>query len=328
MKILLIGGTRFVGRHIVNELFGRGYRPTLFNRGTNNVFPQLRTIAGDRDNPGDLAKIADENWDVVIDTCAYFPRQVRMLKDAMGPGVRYVLISSISVYKDQDIAYQAEDADVIELPENTPEKITGETYGGLKALCETAAKCVSNAPLIIRPGLIVGPYDTTDRFSFWPFRALNQARVLVPDCPRLPVQFIDARDLSVFIADSIEKGLSGIFNLVNSPGEFCFHDLITACFTRNNSRSVPIVVSEKFLLDNKVQPWVDLPFWSPGSECNFMLTSNEKARNSGLKTRSIEETIKDLSDWFVEVDKKTQQAGMPSEKEELLLQQWERLNCL
>ncbi len=103
MKILLIGGTRFVGRHIVNELVGRGYRPTLFNRGTNNIFPLLKTITGDRDRPRDLAEIADENWDVVIDTCAYFPRQVRMLKDALRAGVLYLLISSVSVYKYQDI---------------------------------------------------------------------------------------------------------------------------------------------------------------------------------------------------------------------------------
>ncbi|MBU1106723.1 MAG: NAD-dependent epimerase/dehydratase family protein [Candidatus Riflebacteria bacterium] len=328
MKILLIGGTRFVGRHLVDEIVSRGHHHlTLFNRGTNNIFPQLKTIIGDRNNQNDIEKIMHENWDVIIDTCAYFPRQVRMLNDVLRSEAKYVLISSVSVYKDQESPHLSENADLISISEDTPEQITGETYGGFKVLCEKAAAAISTSPLIIRPGLIVGPNDSTDRFTFWPYRISNGAKVLVPDCPRAPMQFIDVRDLAVFIVDSIEKGSKGAFNLVNSPGEFCFQDLIETCYKVTGSKAVQVRVSEDFLLSKKVEPWSDLPFWSPGSQSNFMLTSNTKALNNGLKTRTLEETIRDLCDWFTADNKSSLKAGLEKAREEQLLLEWESSNA-
>lgn len=322
MRILIIGGTRFVGRHLVEELTGRGHHLTLFNRGTNNIFPQLKTIVGDRNRQSDLDQATSENWDVVIDTCAYFPRQVRMLRSVLRSGAQYVLISSISVYRSQEIPGQNENAELISMSEDTPEQITEETYGGFKVLCEKAAEEVSTAPLIIRPGLIVGPHDSTDRFTYWPYRILHGKKVLVPDCPRAPLQFIDARDLAVFVVDSIEKGSKGAFNLVNSPGEFCFQDLIAACYQVTGSKAAQIMVSEDFLLGRGVGPWSDLPFWSPGPSSNFMLISNVKARNDGLKTRALAETVRDLCDWFKAENKNSLKAGLTTAREEQLLLEW------
>ncbi|OGK06239.1 MAG: hypothetical protein A2W80_00815 [Candidatus Riflebacteria bacterium GWC2_50_8] len=326
MKVLLVGGTRFVGRHLVEELTRRGHDLTMFNRGTNNIFPQLKTIIGDRNIQNDIDKAVGENWDVVIDTCAYFPRQVQMLGSIVHSDALYVLISSISVYKNQEIPGLQENAELISISEDTPEQITGETYGGFKILCEKAAEKIGTRSLIIRPGLIVGPHDTTDRFTYWPYRISYGEKVLVPDCPRAPLQFIDARDLAVFIVNSIEKGSTGAFNLVNSPGEFCFEDLIAACYRVTGSQAAKIAVPEDFLLSKGVESWSDLPFWSPGKSSNFMLVSNRKALNNGLKTRTLEETVRDIYNWFTAEKKNSLKAGLAKNREEQLLLEWQSVN--
>lgn len=323
MKILIIGGTRFVGRHLVEELIGRRHDLTMLNRGNNNIFPQLKTITGDRNEQSHIDLAAGQQWDAVIDTCAYFPRQVRMLAGVLRSAAHYVLISSISAYQNQETANLCENDALAVISEDTPEQITGETYGGFKVLCEKAAAELSAAPLIIRPGLIVGPHDPTDRFTYWPHKILHGERVLVPDCPRAPVQFIDARDLAVFIADAIEKRCTGAYNLVNSPGEYCFADVLKACFRVTGSKAVKTMVSEDFLLKNGVEPWGDLPFWSPGPSGNFMLTSNRKAVADGLKTRPLAETVRDICSWLAAEKKTTLKAGMTAAREAQLLQAWD-----
>lgn len=326
MKILLIGGTRFVGRHLVAELIRRGHDLTMLNRGTNNIFPQLKTIVGDRNDQSCLDMAAGENWDAVIDTCAYFPRQVKMLGRVLASAAQYVLISSVSVYKNQEAPGLGENDELLEISEDTAEQVTGETYGGFKVLCEKAAASAGVSSLIIRPGLIVGPDDNTDRFAYWLHRIMHGEKILVPDCPHAPLQFIDVRDLAVFIVDAIERSCTGVFNLVNSPGEFCFADLLDACYRVTGSKTEKVMVSEDFLLQKGIEPWSDLPFWSPGQSGNFMLISNQKALEIGLKTRALEETVRDTCTWLAETDKKTLNVGLSEAREKELLCEWNSAN--
>jgi 2'-hydroxyisoflavone reductase len=324
MDILLMGGTRFVGRHLVSELVSRGHQVTLFNRGTNQVFPNLQTIVGDRNQPGDRQKLPRRPFDAIVDTCAYFPRQVRDLQAIFPDIPQYVLISSISVYREQQTPGLDEDSDLITISPETPEHITGETYGGFKVLCENAARCWCASSLLIRPGFIVGPYDSTDRFTFWPYRIAHYEKLLVPDCPESPLQFIDARDLARFAADAIAAGRTGEFNLVNTPGEWCFRDLIETSFRVTASKADQIRVPEEFLRQRGIKPWSDLPFWTPGREHNFLLASNRKALLAGLVTRSLEQTIRETCEWFLAENKISLKAGLSKAQEESLILEWEQ----
>ena len=206
MKILIIGGTRFLGRHLVNSARARGHDVTLFNRGmTNpNLFRNVDMIQGDREK--DLDQLSGQ-WDAVIDTCGYFPRIVRMSAEALKDKVdQYVFISSISVYADFKKININESYPVGKIEDETMEQITGESYGPLKALCEKAVQDVFGInSLIIRPGLIVGPHDPTDRFTYWPVRIARGGDVLVPDNPNALTQIIDVRDLSDFIIHLVEQ---------------------------------------------------------------------------------------------------------------------------
>ena len=178
MKILVIGGTRFLGRHLVNVVQTRGHEVTLFNRGKTNpdLFPQVETIIGDREK--NLDKLSSRQWDAVIDTCGYVPRMVKISAEALKNSVgQYVFISSISIYADFTKVGIDENDPVGKIEDETLEEITGEAYGPLKALCETAIQEIyRNGALIIRPGLIVGPYDMTDRFTYWPVRVAARRR--------------------------------------------------------------------------------------------------------------------------------------------------------
>ncbi len=202
MNILIIGGTKFLGRHLVDSALARGHNVTLFNRGkTNpNLFPQVETILGDREH--DLEKLAQagREWDAVIDVAGYLPRIVRLsatgLREAGSVG-RYVFISSISAYADFKKIGINESDPVGKIEDETFEEITGESYGPLKALCEkTVLDLYGERGLVIRPGLIVGPNDPTDRFTYWPVRVARGGDVLAPEKPEVPVQVVDVRDLA------------------------------------------------------------------------------------------------------------------------------------
>ena len=219
MKILILGGTRFVGRHIVTLARAMRHELTLFNRNqsTPGLFRRIATpIHGDRET--DLDKLQGE-WDVVIDTCGYLPRIVKksaeFLKDRVG---RYVFISSISVYADFKRNGIDESYPVGKLQNESVEEITGETYGPLKALCEKTVQDVYGAEaIIIRPGLIVGPHDPTDRFTYWPVRIARGGDILAPDRADAMTQIIDARDLAFFINNIILKSGTGTFNVTGNP---------------------------------------------------------------------------------------------------------------
>ncbi|MEW6402172.1 MAG: NAD-dependent epimerase/dehydratase family protein, partial [Chloroflexota bacterium] len=206
MKILIIGGTRFLGRHLVNSARARGHEVTLFNRGQTNpdLFRRVEKIWGDREK--DLDQLKGRNWDAVIDTCGYVPRVVRMSAEALKESVEnYVFISSLSIYPDFRKRGLNETDPVAKLQDESVEEVTGETYGPLKALCERVVQDVFGIDsLVIRPGLIVGPHDPTDRFTYWPVRVARGGDVLAPDGPDAFTQFIDARDLADFIVELLQ----------------------------------------------------------------------------------------------------------------------------
>ena len=304
MKILIIGGTRFLGRHLVDSALARGHEVTLFNRGKSNpdLFLNIETILGDREH--DLEKLTQvgREWDAVIDTSGYVPRIVRLSAQSLEASVkRYVFISSISVYANFSKVGIDENDPVGKIEDESFEEITGESYGPLKALCEKAVQEVfgKNRALIIRPGLIVGPNDPTDRFTYWPVRVARGGDVLVPEKPGVPVQIIDVRDLSDFIIKLIEEDASGIYNATGPDYELTLGTMLEACKQVSNSDARFHWASVEFLNQNNVVAWSDMPVWVPDTEedAGFSRVDVSKAINAGLKFRPLEETVRDTLEW-------------------------------
>ncbi len=303
MNILIIGGTKFLGRHLVDSALARGHKITLFNRGkTNpNLFPQVETILGDREH--DLNKLAGRAWDAVIDTCGYFPRVVRLSASSLERSVgRYAFISSISAYADSIFRkIDVDESDPVgKIEDETVEEITGETYGPLKALCEkTTLELYGERGLVIRPGLIVGPHDPTDRFTYWPLRIARGGDVLAPEKPGVPVQIIDVRDLTEFTVKLIEDNASGIYNATGPDYELTLGALLDACKQVSASDANFKWASVEFLNQNKVEAWSDMPVWVPDNEENqgFSRVAISKAVKAGLKFRPLEDTVRDTIAW-------------------------------
>jgi 2'-hydroxyisoflavone reductase len=324
MKILILGGTKFLGRHLVGVALARGHEVTLFNRGiTNpNLFPNLETIIGDRGQ--DIEKLSDREWDTVIDVAGYVPRIVRLSAQALEKSVkRCVFISSISVYADFKKASMDESYPVGKLEDETIEEVNGETYGPLKALCEkTVQEIYGDRALIIRPGLIVGPHDPTDRFTYWPMRVKRGGDMITPDKPQTPIQIIDVRDLSEFIIKLIEDNASGIYNATGPDYELMMGEFLEACKRVSGSVATFHWASVEFLQEHEVAPWSDMPVWIPDTEedAGFSRVDISKAINAGLRFRPLEETIRDTINWAETrpTDHKWR-AGLDPIKEKILL---------
>ena len=305
MNILLIGGTRFLGRHLVESALARGHNVTLFNRGKTDpgLFPQVETILGDREHDLDRLAQAGRAWDAVVDTCGYVPRIVRLsaasLREA-GSVSRYVFISSISAYADFKKIGINESDPVGKIEDESFEEITGESYGPLKALCEKAVQDLyGKRALIIRPGLIVGPNDPTDRFTYWPMRVVRGGDVLAPEKPDVPAQIVDVRDLSDFIVKLIEEKASGIYNATGPDYELTLGAMLEACKQVSSSNANFKWAPVEFLKQNNVEEWSDMPVWVPDTEENrgFSLVDISKAIKAGLKFRSLEDTVRDTIEW-------------------------------
>jgi 2'-hydroxyisoflavone reductase len=325
MKLLVIGGTRFVGRHLVECALARGHTITLFNRGQSNrdLFPQVEQLHGNRSV--DLALLQDRSWDAVIDTCGYVPRIVRLSAQALvGHTDRYVFISTVSVYAENNPRGMAEDAPLATLQDESVEEITGETYGGLKVLCEQAVEeAYTNRALIIRPGLIVGPHDPTDRFTYWPWRIAQGGEVLAPGNPDQPQQIIDARDLGQWIVSLVEEKGTGIFNAVGPDYTLTTRRMLEACIAVCNPQARLSWLSESFLLEHQVEPWSEIPVWVPEKDSAFDTCSNARARAAGLTFRPIEETIRDTLAWArTRPGDHEWRAGLKAEREAQLLRAW------
>ena len=330
MKILILGGTRFLGRHLVEASLARDHAVTLFNRGESNpgLFPGVTELYGNRD--GDLATLeealAGEAWDAVIDTCGYVPRIVRASAALLSGTVpHYTFISTLSVYADLATQGLDESAPVATMADETVEEITEETYGPLKALCErVVADVYSDGALIIRPGLIVGPHDPTDRFTYWPVRVAAGGEVLAPGTGDPPVQFIDVRDLAAWTVKMVEQAETGVYNATGPAGGVLMREFLEKTRDSSGSNASFTWVDEAFLLERGVTPWIEIPLWIPGDEAlGFGSVNVERAIRAGLTFRPQEETIAGTLAWAeARPDGHEWRAGLDREREKALLAAW------
>jgi 2'-hydroxyisoflavone reductase len=318
MKVLVLGGTKFLGRGIVEAALGRGDEVTLFNRGQTNpeLFPEAEKIRGDREQ--DLSALAGRRWDAVIDVATYLPRVVRLSVGALRDSVdSYVYVSSISAYVDMSVP-PVEGADVAQLEDPNSESL--EDYGALKAVCERVVEdAFGKRALIVRPGLIVGPHDPTDRFTYWPRRVAQGGRVLAP-APRVaPVQFIDARDLGAWIVEATGRGLSGVYNATGEPTTF--EQLLAECRRVSESDAEIVWVPSERLVEAGVGEWMELPLWIAAPEFAAMQRADvSKAVVAGLTFRPFEQTIRDTLEWDAGRDEPPAEGvGLAPERERELL---------
>ena len=330
MKILILGGTVFLGRHLVQEALAAGHEVTLFNRGQNNpqLFEQLEKLRGDRD--GALAALANRHWDAVIDTCGYVPRLVRDALAVLAGACRhYTFISSASVYEESWQLPLAEESKVKTTADETVEEVRGDTYGALKFLCEreTQTKMKGNC-LLLRPGLIVGPYDPSDRFTYWVRRVARGGDILAPGRKEATIQLIDARDLAAWTIAMIEKQETGVFNATGPAAELTMEDFLNTCLIACKSTAPGFArlvwLADKQLLENGIAPWSELPLWIPeGSKDRSLLSINsKKAQNKGLVYRPLAETIADTQSWDATRGENLEmKAGLKADKERELLAQ-------
>ena len=343
MKILLLGGTVFLGHHLVEAALARGHEMTLFNRGLHgsHTSSPVEELRGDRN--GNLALLRGRHWDAVIDTSGYVPSQVqasaRLLADAVK---QYVFVSSISVYSDFNVVGMDETAPVGTL---TPEQVQeaeqrtpsdngviaqdyGEMYGPLKALCEqVTSEMMPGRVLTIRPGLIVGPYDYSDRFTYWPRRVAQGGEVLAPGRPERPVQYIDARDLADWIIQMIEREQNGVYHATQPASHLTMQQVLEACKTVSGSDATFTWLSDNFLLEMGVAPWSQLPLWLPeeADSAGFLSLNVQKALSAGLTFRPVTTTVRDTLQW--DAHRSTQEkryAGLDPEQEKRVLDEWHR----
>src|SRR6266498_3249607 len=301
MKILIIGGTKFLGRYLVDAALAAGHEVTLFNRGKTNptLFPNIETIIGDREH--DIEKLSGREWDALIDVAGYVPRIVRLAAQSLERAVkRYVYISSVSAYAGFQKVGINESDPVGKLEDETVEEITGETYGPLKALCErTVQEIYGDRAIIVRPGLIAGPYDPTDRFTYWPMRVKRGGDMITPDTPDTPIQIIDVRDLAAFIIKLVEDNASGIYNATGPDYELSLGEMLDVCKRVTGSVAAFHWTSVEFLKEHEVEPWSDMPVWIPDTEedAGFSRVDVSKAISAGLKFRPLDDTIRDTIAW-------------------------------
>ncbi|MBD7963842.1 NAD-dependent epimerase/dehydratase family protein [Fictibacillus norfolkensis] len=324
MKVLLIGGTRFLGKHVADSFNKNHHEVTLFHRGKTakeGVTENVHEIIGDRDL--DMSLLENESWDIVVDTCGYFPKQVHKSAEALNKeGTFYIFVSSVSVYEDQSVRNITEEAKTANLIDPSITEI-GEHYGALKAACEQEVlEVFGENALIVRPGLIVGPHDYTDRFTYWPDRGVRGGEILIPEMKDPTVRFIDVRDLSNWIVRMAENKENGIYQAVG--GVYDFNEFVQKCM-RSQEHSTIVPVSESFLLKENVGEWVELPLWISSEDYRGLdYADDSKAINKGLIFRPIEETIKDTADWSQSrnLNPDDWKAGLHPDKEKKLLKKW------
>ncbi len=299
MRLLILGGTRFLGRHLVEAAQARGHEVTLFNRGQTNpdLFPELARLRGDR--LGDLTALKKGAWDAVIDTSGYTPSAVEAsAKILSGRADHYTFISTVSAYREPLASGLDETAPLHAPPEDDSLPVGPETYGPLKAGAEEALQqAFDGASLIIRPGLIVGPHDPTDRFTYWPSRLARGGEVLAPGSPDRQVQFIDARDLAAWCLDLLEAGTGGVFNASGPKRPLTMAQMLQAIIDGVDGEAQLSWIPEDYLLDAGVQPWTGIPLWLPRSLNTIMEISIQAALQHGLRFRPVTETAADTLAW-------------------------------
>ena len=303
MRLLIIGGTRFLGPAIVESALSRGIDVTLFNRGKTNpdMFPGVPTIHGDRNT--DIARLEGRAWDAVVDTCGYLPWQLRLSARQLATSVaQYLFISTVSVYADESTVGLDERSAIKPLPEDAEARlnelslddVTGETYGPLKALCEEAlVREMPGRATVVRPGLIAGPRDPTSRFKYWPWRMDRGGEILAPRPADGPQQFIDVRDLGDWIVTLCEDGHVGTYNAVGPAAPMPMEELLYASKSATSTPGSLTWVDESFLTKRELGMW-SIPLWVPAGDrraTGFNAVSNRLATEQGLTFRPLHDTI-------------------------------------
>lgn len=333
MDLLVLGGTLFLGRHVVEAALARGHRVTLFNRGTRDVpWAGVETRIGDRD--GGLEALSGGRWDAVVDTCGYVPRltgvSARFLADAVD---RYVYVSSASVYADLDVAGLDESGRTLTLDDPASEDVPAH-YGALKASCERAVEdAMPDRALHVRAGLIVGPFDATGRFAYWVRRMAEGGEVLAPGDPDRPVQLIHARDLADWMVAMAEAGTTGTFNATGPALPLTMRALLESCA---DGREVALTwVDDAFLAARDVAPFSDLPFWLPNESAGLLALDVSKAVAAGLRCRPLVDTVRDTARWLDSDPGRAPtrlasgvatRAGLAPDRERELLAAWKALS--
>ena len=335
MKILILGGTVFLGTHLIDAALARGHEVTIFNRGRHNpdLHTEVEKLRGDRGR--DVEALRGRRWDAVIDTCGYVPGVVRKSAELLADAVEhYTFVSSCSVYGSFDLAgtdenstvsvitpEQVEEAEKIDTGERPTALTYGEMYGALKALCERAAEeAMPGRVLSVRAGLIVGPHDYSGRFTYWVQRVAQGGEVLAPGRPQRRVRVIDARDLAQWIIRMAEARQAGIYNATGAEDGLTMGRLLEECKTASGSDATFTWASEEFLLEQQVRPWGEMPLWIPEDYNGIFLVNNDQAIASGLTFRPLSDTIKDTLAWNATRPTDTEwRAGLnPARERELL----------
>jgi 2'-hydroxyisoflavone reductase len=326
VRILMLGGTAFAGRHVVGQALARGHTVTMFNRGRTGpeLFPDTERVLGDRSESVDALR--GRRFDAAVDMCGYLPADVERSAGALAPTVgRYLFVSTRSVYADHSAPGMDEDAPLATLPEGEPaDRITEESYGPLKAACERAAQdAFGERATILRPGLIVGRHDPSGRFPYWPRRVAEGGAVLAPAPPDQPIQLIDARDLAAFVLDLLERDASGTYDAVCPAGALTLAGILDACLRVSGASATVVWADAGFLLDRGVEPWMGLPLWMPGPEyAGFQRSDVSRALAAGLRIRPVDETVADTLDWLASSDP-GRGAALTREREAELLSEWD-----
>lgn len=338
-RMLFLGGTGFLGPHMVAKAMEQGYQITLFTRGRAGLelFPQAERLIGDRAT--DLSALKGKTWDVVIDNSGYVPSDVRasatLLRDAVG---HYVYTSTIDAYRDFREPNITEDYPLARLPEGAapdPQKY----YGPLKAMCEAEVAAVfPSKHTIIRPGWVIGPGDTNHLFTYWVMRIRDGGEFIAPGSPTDPVQMVDARDLGAFVVHTADQRIGGAFTAVSSPTTF--GEMLQAIAAGLNTTIAPVWVDAEWLRTKNIRPYFDMPLWCPPrndyavpnmpSGLNIGVgafrMSGAKAAKAGLTHRKIAETARDTLAWYEKEFKGEWPArgrpGLTRAREQTMLQEW------
>jgi len=320
MKILVLGGTIFVGRHIAEAALARGHELTLFTRGRSNpdLFPEAEHVRGDRGR--DLAALDGRAFDAVVDTSAYVPRIASLSARALAGAVeRYLFISTTAVYPptldaDLDESYRLDT-----LADPSTEEVDEDTYGPLKVLCERAIDEVfDERALHLRLHYVVGPYDRAERFTYWPARIARGGEVLAPGHPDRPIQFVDGRDLGAFAVDALERGLSGPVNVAGPQPPATWGEFLESCREVTGSNAEITWVDESFLAEHGVRPDSEAAMWVPEARFGPYTVAFDRALAAGFRPRPLVETVRDT---FAS-NPEPQRAGFSPERESALLAAW------
>ena len=333
LKILILGGTGFLGPATIEAALARGHQVTMFNRGKTRpgLYPEVEKLHGDRDPKlGEgLKSLQGREWDVVIDNSAYYPRMVQASASLLAPHVKqYVIISSISAYKEPNPVNGDETAPLATMPDPALETMGKDMmyYGALKALCEQAAEAACPGRVtVVRPGYIVGPDDPSGRFTYWPVRMDRGGEMVIPGGPDDPIQIIDVRDLGAWLVRVVEDGTVGRFNACGPERKLPWSRVMEACHRATATRGRLFWIPAAFIAK---QEEVEFPIWAApeGDTKGFHTWSNAKALAAGLRFRPVDETAKDTLTWYKTQDKDAQGrvklAGPTPEAEDKLLNAW------